>query len=170
MYVLLRILIKNLYSYIHSYMLNYIVAALMLYIVRTYMQLLTYVHSCIVPFHVCDRMAAESIQAALGMNTTQLNLNLPQDPAATVYKYHTEQIYLTDLPNNFCFALLFIVVVEYILLNFKLQLTANLSFVSFSGANGKKILTGNKRMHLGFVISWIGYKGLRESWYGTQPT
>ncbi len=44
----------------------------MLYSVRTYMQLLTYVHSC-----MCDRMAAESIQAALGMKTTQLNLYLP---------------------------------------------------------------------------------------------
>ncbi len=58
-------------------MLNYSVAALMLYSVRTYMQLFTYVHSCIVTFHVCDRMAAESIQAALGMKTTQLNFNLP---------------------------------------------------------------------------------------------
>ena len=79
MYVLLRILIKNtyIYSYIHSYMLNYSVAALMLYSARTYMQLLTYVHSCTVTLHVCDRMATESIQAALGMNTTQLNLNLP---------------------------------------------------------------------------------------------
>ncbi len=78
------------------------------------MQLFTYVHSCIVAFHVCDRMAAESIQAALGMKTTQLNLNLPLDPAATVYKYHTEQEHLTHLPHNFCFALLFSVVVEYI--------------------------------------------------------
>ncbi len=52
-------------------MLNYSVAALMLYSVRTYMQLLTYVHSCIVTLHMCDRMmAAESIQAALGMKTT----------------------------------------------------------------------------------------------------
>ena len=111
-----RFLIKNtyIYSYIHSYMLNYSVSALMLYSVRTYMQLLTYVHSCIVTLHVCDWMAAESIQAALGMKTTQLNLTLPQDLAATVYKYHTEQICLTDLPNNFCFAVLFIVVVEYI--------------------------------------------------------
>ncbi len=58
-------------------MLNYSVAALMLYSVHTYMQLLTYVHSCIVTLHMCDRMAAESIQAALDMNTTQLNLNLP---------------------------------------------------------------------------------------------
>ncbi len=74
MYVLLRSLIKN--TYIHSYMLNYSAAALMLYCVRTYMQLLTYVHLCIVTLHVCDRMAAESIQAALGMKTTQLNLNL----------------------------------------------------------------------------------------------
>ena len=74
-----RFLIKNtyIYSYIHSYMLNYSVAALIIYSVRTCMQLLTYVHSCIVTFHVCDRMAAENIQAALGMNTTQLNLNLP---------------------------------------------------------------------------------------------
>ncbi len=79
MYVILRILIKNtyIYSHIHSYMLNYSVAALMLYSVRTNMQLLTYVHSCIVTLHVCDRMAAESIQAALGMKTTQPNLNLP---------------------------------------------------------------------------------------------
>ncbi len=58
-------------------MLNYSVAALLVYSARTYMQLLTYVHSCIVTFHVCDRMAAESIQAALGRNTTQLNLNIP---------------------------------------------------------------------------------------------
>ena len=79
MYVLLRILIKNtyIYSYIHSYMLNYSVAALMLYSVRTYMQLFTYVHSCIVTLHMCDRMAAASIQASLGVKTTQLNLNLP---------------------------------------------------------------------------------------------
>ena len=112
MYVLLHILIKNLNIY--SYLLNYSVAALMLFCVRTYMQLLTYVHSCIVTFHVCDRMATEIIQAALGMKTTQLNLNLPLDSAATVYEYHTEQIYLTHLPNNFCFAFLFIVMVEYI--------------------------------------------------------
>ena len=60
-------------------------------------------------------MAAESIQAALSMmNTTQLNLYLPLGPAPTVYEHHTEQICLTRLPNNFCFALLFIVVVEYI--------------------------------------------------------
>ncbi len=58
-------------------MLSYSVAALMLYSVHTYMQLLTYVHTCIVTLHVCNRMATESIQAALGMKTTQLNLNLP---------------------------------------------------------------------------------------------
>jgi hypothetical protein len=29
--------------------------------------------------------AEEGIQAALGMKTTQLNLNLPSDSAATVY-------------------------------------------------------------------------------------
>ena len=130
-------------KFIHIFIHTFIHAklqcgSLMLYSVRTYMQLLTYVQSCIFTLHVCDRMAAASIQAALGMKTTQLNLHPPQDPAATVYEYHTEQIYLTHLPNNFCFALLFIVVVEYILLNFKLQLTANLSsFVSFSSANGK---------------------------------
>ena len=67
-------------------MLNYIVAALMLYSVRTYMQLLTHIHFRIVTLHVCDMMAAEEgIQAALGMKTTQLNLNLPSDSAATVY-------------------------------------------------------------------------------------
>ena len=58
-------------------MLNYSVAALMVYSVHTYMQLFTYVHSCIVTLHVCDRMAAENIQAALGMKTSQLNLNPP---------------------------------------------------------------------------------------------
>ena len=50
------------------------------------MQLLTHIHSCIVTLHVCDMMAAEEgIKAALGMKTTQLNLNLPWDSAATVY-------------------------------------------------------------------------------------
>jgi hypothetical protein len=33
-------------------------------------------YTCIFTLHVCDRMTAESIQAALGMKTTQLNLNL----------------------------------------------------------------------------------------------
>ncbi len=64
------VFLSKIHTYIHTYILNYSVAALMLYSVRTYMQLLTYVHSCIVTFHVCDRMAAESIQAALGMKTT----------------------------------------------------------------------------------------------------
>ena len=64
------------HTYIHTYIYTCLTIvwqlALILYSFRTYMQLFTYVHSC-----MCDRMAAESIQAALGMKTTQLNRNLP---------------------------------------------------------------------------------------------
>jgi len=70
----------HIHTYVHTYIQTcfIILAALMLCSVRTYMQLCTYVHSCIFTFHVCDRMAAESIQAALSMmNTTPLNLYLP---------------------------------------------------------------------------------------------
>jgi hypothetical protein len=76
------VFLSKIHTYIHTYIHTCSIIvwqpALMLYSVHTYMQLLTYVHSCIVPFHVCDRMAAESIQAALlGMKTAQLNPNLP---------------------------------------------------------------------------------------------
>ena len=88
----------HIHTYLHAYIQTcfIILAALMLCSVRTYMQLCTYVHSCIFTLHVCDRMAAESIQAALSMmNTTQLIFNVPGGPAPTVYEHHTEQIYLT---------------------------------------------------------------------------
>jgi hypothetical protein len=63
---------------------------------------------------MCVQDGGREHSSSAGHKNTQLNLNLSLDPAATVYEYHTKQKYLTHLPNNFGFALLFIVVVEYI--------------------------------------------------------